>query len=280
MARRAEREAILVSPFVKVGALRRVLDEIRDDVSVLLYTRWRPDEIAAGVSDVDAWEVICERPLSSMYLLHHLHAKCYVFDSEASVGSANITHSGLGWHSNSNLEIQVGVPASNERVASLLKELQSSATAVNDAIAARLDDQASVTPWLPNTRQPSDLYLAYEGRKNEISRGAQATAVLDLNFLGIPPGLPRRDFESCVAAVLAQNEVFLEIHELSRVRRRFGEYRRFVSEYLSRNASDRDPADTWQTCLRWLLHFCPDRYEIDTPKYTEILVRRQETRES
>jgi len=294
MARRAEYEVTLVAPFVKVAALRKIVEEVREQVRIHLYTRWRPDEIAAGVSDVEAWQVICERQLSSMYLCHHLHAKCYVFDSEACVGSANITSRALGWHSAPNLEIQVTVPASSERVVGLLQDLQSNATPVSDEIAARfealaldlkkldpkrtyklLSEEITVQSWLPNTRQPSDLYFAYDGRNYEISRGGQKTTCADLDYLGIPPGLSQRVFESSVAAVIAQHDFFVAIHEMSAAPRRFGEYRHFVRQYLSRRGSDRDAADTWQTCLRWLMYFCADRYEVVTPHYLEILRRRQ-----
>ena len=297
MAQCAEHEVTLIAPFVKIGALQRIVAEIQENVRLSLYTRWRPDEIAIGVSDIEVWPILCERQLSSMYLCHHLHAKCYVFDSEASVGSANITSRALGWHSAPNLEIQVRVSASNEWVINLLQELRISATLVNDEIASRfkalalelarqepdtapdtghtlLVDQPPVSMWLPNTRQPSDLYLAYEGRYDEISRGGQATALVDLNYLGIPPGLSRDNFNSCVAAVMVQHQFFVKIHELSNVQRRFGEYRRFVREYLTKHDIDRDAADAWQTCLRWLQYFLADSYQIDTPGYTEFLVRR------
>lgn len=292
MARRAEEKITLISPFVKIGALRRIVDEVREHVPMRLYTRWRPDEIAAGVSDVGAWHIIHERERSSMYLCHHLHAKCYLFDHEASVGSTNVTSRALGWHSTPNLELQVLVPASSAPVVGLLQALRRTATPVDEEIAARFEaiaaeftepdrDQAchpaqpSTGVWLPNTRHPADLYVAYIGRKDEVSRGGLSTIRADLDYLGIPPDLSPELFESAIVAVLAQHPFFLAIHEMSATSRRFGEYKHFVAQYLSKQGCDRDAADTWQTSLRWLLYFFSDQYEVVTPGYSEILRRRQ-----
>jgi hypothetical protein len=50
----ARQEIVLVAPFVKVGALRRLLEAVGEGVHVRCVTRWHPEEIDVGVSDAFA----------------------------------------------------------------------------------------------------------------------------------------------------------------------------------------------------------------------------------
>ncbi len=47
----ATRRVVIVAPFIKVGALSRVLRDVRIGCELLVVTRWRLEELAAGVSD-------------------------------------------------------------------------------------------------------------------------------------------------------------------------------------------------------------------------------------
>jgi len=53
-----------------------------------------PEEIAAGVSDLDVWRVVCKRPHARLLLCPAIHAKYYRIDGLALVGSANLTRRG------------------------------------------------------------------------------------------------------------------------------------------------------------------------------------------
>jgi hypothetical protein len=70
LCRAARRDLLLVAPFIKVGALRRILDVVPQTIPVTCVTRWRPEEIAAGVSDLEVWPLLNDRPRSSMWLAH------------------------------------------------------------------------------------------------------------------------------------------------------------------------------------------------------------------
>lgn len=54
--------------------------------------------------------------------------------------------------------------------------------------------------------------------------------------------------------------------------RRFGAVRDLLGERLG---LDREKADfAWQTIMRWLLEFLPERYERRVSNWSEVLVRR------
>ncbi len=72
-------EIVLIAPFVKVDPLKRILGAVAADTAVTLVTRWRADEIAAGVSDVGVFEVI-DSIGGRVLLLNRLHAKYFRSD--------------------------------------------------------------------------------------------------------------------------------------------------------------------------------------------------------
>src|SRR3546814_15701150 len=85
--------------------MARLLGAIPDDIAVTCVTRWRPDEIAAGVSDLEVFDLIRARASGTLLLQPHLHAKLYRTGDRRLLGSANISGRALGWHEPANLEI-------------------------------------------------------------------------------------------------------------------------------------------------------------------------------
>lgn len=86
-------ELRIVSPFVKVGALSRLVHEHRG--AVRLITRFSHEDWAKGVSDIAALRDVLNRG-GAVRGVRNLHAKLYLFgDTEAVVTSANLTGSGM-----------------------------------------------------------------------------------------------------------------------------------------------------------------------------------------
>lgn len=295
-ARSAHKHAVLIAPFVKRATIERVMAVVPPTAKMDVFTRWRLDEIAAGVSDLDVWEAVCQRPHTGMYLCNHLHAKCYVFDDVALVGSANLTARALQWHGAPNLELVVRVVPTLPEVEDLLHTLGRLAVPVTQGMheqyrdmlqrlglrqtappepSPELDSAHTPTAWLPETRHPPQLYPLYSGDWDRVTRSAQRTGSRDLQFLGLPAGLSKGEFCAAIALSLSHEPLFMEINRMAARRRRFGEYRSFMRGFLRTNGIERDAAEAWQTCLRWLLHFMEDEYSVETPRYSEILVQKE-----
>ena len=79
LCQNSKSNVMLVAPFVKEKVLNRLLSVISGDVAVTCITRWRPEEIKSGVSDLAVWDCLKERPGSGLYLKHNLHAKYWNF---------------------------------------------------------------------------------------------------------------------------------------------------------------------------------------------------------
>ena len=211
-------EVVIVAPYIKVGILTAVLDQIHSVASLECFTRWTPLDIQMGASDLDCRTVVVDRG-GSFRLHNRLHAKYYRFDDQVLVGSANLTASGLSYPRDGNLEIlcEPGtpfVPAAFEvalrresknvsdddfRVWQQCPVLERVAVqSPEEAAGVRLDD------WIPQTRNPEYLWLYYSGDEEQIVSEEQRTlAQRDLGILEVPPGLTPESFSGWVRLSLA-----------------------------------------------------------------------------
>lgn len=93
----------MVCPFIKLGALERILARKPGEMHVI--TRFKSVDFVTGASDIEALRKLLEIG-AQVRNIPHLHAKMYLFGaSRAIVTSANLTESGLG----KNLECGVVV---------------------------------------------------------------------------------------------------------------------------------------------------------------------------
>ena len=299
----AEHEIVIAAPFIKASVLASVLKHA-PAVHVTCITRWKPEEVAAGVSDLEVFDVLAGRADSTLLLWPLLHAKYFRADGQCLVGSANVTGRALGWVSPANIELLIEAPATHPRLAAFehraLAEAQR-ATAdlralVDEAaeairrerdwsapVSASLEDDVDVATerreapmqalcfWLPSLRQPAELYLAYSGRQDDLTAVAREAALRDLAALDPPAGLPSPAFTAVIAASLLQMPVIARIDEFTAAAQRFGAVRDLIAGETGLPGHEASVA--WQTTMRWLLHFLPDRYRRTVPSHSEVFVR-------
>lgn len=249
--------------------------------------------MAAGVSDLEVYDEVHARLGTSLWLCAELHAKYYRSDERVLVGSANLTATALGWAPTSNLELLVepdwrgtqreeferrlawrSVPATVE----MRDRIREAAAAFSSAIAPEPSSAVSwPTPgvtWIPNARHPEGLFRAYSGRSADLTSSGQEQTLMDLAALGIPPGLAESEFRRFVGSMLLQTPLVVALDRSLDRPRRYGELRELVGQRLELDGLTRDSAEVWQTLMRWLLLFLPDRYACQTPRYSEVFSRR------
>lgn len=291
LARSGARDVTLVAPFMKRDSLARVLDNISlDGPRLTCVTRWRPEEIVAGLSDPEIWPLLSGRG-ARLLLRDDLHAKAFIVDDRCLVGSANLTAAALGWSDSPNLELLIEMPRSTAEIAALEAAIDEQSVEVDDqlfqavleAVAALaalrsgrppapIEGSGAPADWLPLLRSPESLFDAYRGETSDLTTAARETAEADLVMLRIPAGLDRSTFDRTVAVRLLQVPMIAGVDKLVMRPRRFGE----VREYLARHGKERyrDWESAWQTLMRWLRHFMPDRYVLSVPHISEILLRK------
>lgn len=286
----ATTELRLVAPFIKKDALSRVLYHAHDAADVHIYTRWRPDEIAAGVSDLEVLDIVRARPRTSLLLCTSLHAKYYRADGRVLLGSANLTRAALGWAAHSNLELlfETAWPSSELRAfeETLVATSVMATDEIRDSVAASASLLGTAPPvdlsaltsgssalFLPKTRNPDLLFAAYSGNAEELTGAAREQTALDLAALEPPRGLNEDQFTPFIAVLLMQAPNIAALDQFLAEPRRFGEVRRLLADLLATHRIERDPSEAWQTLMRWLLFFLPGRYRVAVPGYSEVFSR-------
>src|SRR5688572_5725315 len=136
----ARHEILLAAPFTKKDVVARLLEKVPLSVSVRCVTRWRPEEILAGVSDIEVWPLLRDRHLASMWLRTDLHAKYYRVDERCLVGSANLTSMALGWTPHPNLELLVPLEAGDAALRGFEAVMLAGCVQVDDALFAQVAD--------------------------------------------------------------------------------------------------------------------------------------------
>lgn len=292
LASEAVKELVLCAPFAKSAVVKRLLSRISSDVQLTIFTRWRPEEVAAGVSDTSVLHV-ASAVGGEVLLCDRLHAKFYRSENQVYVGSANLTGKALGWAPAPNLELltltryeevcdleadlrRVSIRATQElaeQVDALARQLSVKREAGLDA---ELEPAGQSDHWRPTLRDPKDLYRAYSKGCSVLSTASSQAAGMDLIFLDIPVGYDESTFHRLVALRLLRERFVTELDEYLAEPRRFGEV---VGHLRSTLKLDRDEAVVvWQTTMRWLLEFLSDRYERKVQRHTEVIARRGDGR--
>lgn len=280
----------LVAPFIKEATLKRLLGHVSPEVKVNCVTRWRPEEIQAGVSDLNVWLLIRERPNSMLWLRSDLHAKYYRGDQSTLVGSANLTNTALGWLPRPNLELLIDSEplfvfeqtllagsivvddSLYENVKQLVAQL-SVPVRVLPELDINLEDEAtpqSIDAWIPLMRQPESLYIAYKGDWDRLGTGLRIAAFSDLQTFDIPDGLNKEQFEIYIGIQLLQMPIIRQIDQFVETPQRFGAVRDFLKTLSCANQEGFDANNAWQTLMRWLMHFLPNHYNHWVDRHTEM----------
>lgn len=279
-------EVILCAPFVKKGVLATLINAIQPHVSLKVITRWLPNEVALGVSDLEVFELIQKRENSFLGLMDNLHAKIYVSDERCLIGSANLTSKALGWAAASNVEMLFGVSRSEEEVKNLLAKLgyareatyaefeliREQAAQLRDVVpdeAIVVDEVTVENPlewWLPECAVPGALYATYIGQYQQVGEAVAEDARLDLDVLSVPEGLDEQSFKKYIALAIVNMGGVREI--VRQIPARISDQK---GEYLvgsMRSGFDEQARDKqWQIVREWIDYFLSDTYEVAPESY-------------
>lgn len=229
LVQQANRRVILCAPFIKATVLRTVLSVLPETVPVRIITRWRAAEVAAGISDLEVFEIANERPNTELRLLDELHAKLYVADDQCLAGSANLTAAALGWSERSNIELLIPAKSTDSDISRLLErldgsqpateeirsEIQKHAATINttffdEGLEVTGDVDARRLAWLPRCAAPDKLYDIYQNSATTVVvEGTREDGLADLQDLLIRNDLEHQEFISAVRTTLLLMPAFV-----------------------------------------------------------------------
>lgn len=276
-AKRAKCDVLLVAPFIKLNVVEMVLAALGRGVRLRVITRWRLDEVQAGVSDIEIYEPISMRGNSSLALANQLHAKYYRFDDFVLTGSANLTQTGLGVFGNAieileqrtagrSVEFENLVRAAsfdvNQEIYRIFQDLVRQNNRKSDA-------QQHESTWFPEFRNPHDLWSAYSSQS--YPKINVEAARRDLQALGVPDELDQLAFQQRIKIGLLNQSIVAGMIAFLETPRRFGEFRQWVAATRGRS----DATSEAQTLLRWVSTFLPELVSFEASPYSEVVRRRQ-----
>ena len=290
----ARSEVLLCSPFIKAKAFSVVLEAIPPNISVRIVTRWRPEEIAAGFSDLEVFDIANERANTQLFLLHTLHAKLYLADDDCLVGSANLTAAALGWKPDSNIEILLATNRSDSDVSVLLQRVANATPATfqirneMEKLASGFDTpefiesqdvppeftERAVSPWLPRCAAPTRLYEIYQNTETLIvTEGTRADAIADLQDLAPPPRLDQREFSAHISCALFKLPSLQSV--LTRIPASMTDSQGVdIIRELRQDLSKADAQKQWSIVREWIAVFFKDRFEVAPQSYVVRLKPR------
>ncbi len=288
---------VIVAPYIKTATLRSVIEEISSDSTPLTcVTRWLPQDIAAGVCDLEILDIITEFPRGKLLVHPHLHAKYYRGDRRCLVGSANLTSRGLGWTTPANVELLVELPADfnslREWETALLEaaipatqELKKNIRREADRLIAdgalsrppevdqSTDTEALTSQWVPRCPVPDRLWDVCCKRELEtMITTTRQTAQEDLAALAVPIGLTKSLFEAYIIGILKQMPLIVEIDDLASHGLSDSQARRFLEDRLG-DAMPYPVDETWRILKTWLTYFLSQTYRLEVRQ--EVLVKGQ-----
>ena len=294
LVERAKTEVVLCAPFIKEKVFATLLNVIPTGVSVRVVTRWKPAEVAAGLSDLEVFDVANERPKTQLYLLNALHAKLYVADGECLVGSANLTATALGWCPDSNLEVLIPAKRSDPDITLLLErlahaipatfqiraEVEKAAAGLEKPIFDESQDilpemfESIISPWLPRCAAPEKLFQIYGDSEMKLAiENTKDDALADLQDLAPVSGLDEEAFRHYIRNALWQIPSIQNILEKIPAGMTDAQGKEIV-QGLRQDLPLADVTKQWSIIRDWIDVFFKDQFEVAAQSYVVRLKSR------
>ena len=290
---------VIVAPYIKSAIIRRLLGALPDTVSdCVCITRWLPEDIASGVCDLEIFDDVTRLHGGRLLVHPHLHAKYYSNSQNTLVGSVNLTSRGLGWHTPSNVEFLVALPAESPGLIAWETALLDSAVQVTEQLCEQINMQAEqlkqtqqvrhppevedetaeeeAALWVPQCPVPDRLWEVYRGRGTDtMVTSAFKAAQDDLKALSPPQGLTEDLFTKYVSGILRQMPLLSEIDKLSSTGLTDTRAQKFLSNHLNVHTWETNEYDRiWHVIKLWILYFFQESYRLETGQ--DILVKGKE----
>ena len=147
----------IMSPFVKLGMSRFLLEKCGKDVAIDLLTTIKIGNFANGASDIPALKLLGENEVS-IKNTRNLHAKIYIFDEKRFVvTSANLTHS--GFHRNIEYGLLIDSPGLTREMVTHYNALFSDANRSFDIDLDSLDEASKILAKISRPKKELDKEL-------------------------------------------------------------------------------------------------------------------------
>ena len=285
---------IVISPFIGLEALEKLLQGRRPCQDLKILVRWRADDVRTGVTDIEIYPYLTERKIP-LYMNNDIHLKLYIFESNCALNtSANLTLRGLGYAQKSNIEVGQFIKLAegdwlrlyrlfeqsrrvDNSIYTTLKEYKEQCAKIvqppfPDLILPSCSKRYSLSS-LPSVETPSrliDIYLSGSGRSaDELRRFAH-----DITIFGIENNLKRPELDVALRDAFRSSPFVSEFVEFLKreTELRFGS----VASWIHNKCEDVPLPYRWEVkestrvLYNWLAFFF-EEIEWNTPNYSQVI---------
>ena len=294
---------LILVPFAKIAALQKLHWLNSKKVKIKVVCRWRPEDIVAGVSDLEIYPFLKQSDCE-LYINSNIHLKLYVFASNTAFNtSGNMTLRGLGYSESANIEVGNMVSLTTSDWTKIYDVINSSRL-VTDDIYQRFKEYSAKHPpvsrplppidlmpaaksytisSLPATDSPkklADFYFSHEqqeGSLEDIRRAAH-----DLAIFGIPSGLSSSDFDKRLGDAFSKTPFVTDFIAFLKNSRslRFGA----VNDWIHNKCEDVPLPYRWEIkentriFYDWLVHYQRD-ISWDRPNHSKVIYWKKGSRD-
>lgn len=291
-----DRLLLLISPFVSSDALKRFLQCEEAVSNIKVVTRWRPEDLLSGVSDIAIYPYLQERRIP-LYIHNDIHLKLYVFASNNAFNtSSNLTLRGLGYSERSNIEVGGFVQLTQEdwlRIYTLIEGSKQVDEDIYERCKRYIESYPKVdkpppppldlfgTPkeytlsTLPAMETPVKLVEFYlDPYRPGYSAEEMRRATHDILTFAIPSGLSKTELDQRLSDSFRRTPFVVEFIALLKAEKslRFGA----VNDWIYRKCEDVPLPYRWEIkentriFYNWLAHYFPE-IVWDRPHYSQVI---------
>lgn len=124
-------QIVIFSPYIQSNALRKI--NYTSNIKVIVVA-WHKEDLLKGVSDLDLYEYCVQNGIE-LYRNPKIHLKVlWDFNDKIILGSANITHKGLGLADNSNLELSARISEVDDETRDYLLAILANSTLITEDV--------------------------------------------------------------------------------------------------------------------------------------------------
>jgi len=289
---------LIICPFISNSTISEILESNKND-DVIIVTSWREDHLKSGVSNIELYNLAKKRNWS-LFINNSLHLKLYSNDLEdAWIGSANITNKALSDEKRSNIEGLIKISNLTLLDKVLIEGIRTKSIFIDeekyqiykewmdgieidkeddygspDLKVIEVDEGFLITE-LPTIISPSRLYDLITEEEDPDEEWRESYAMIhDLALYEISNYENKIDLLEQLKLNFFQHPFIVSFSkQINKDGMRFGA----AKEWLQNNCTSiptpyrRELTEVTQCLFRWFEELNPDKYEIITPRYADVL---------
>ncbi len=292
----AEKEVLIISPYITVSALKEL--EIPSRIKVTIITSMKIKDVLFGASDIELYPY-SKKNSASVFLNNKIHLKVIMRDwGKYIFGSSNFTNKGLAISKEYNYELNGIIDKININTMVYFRKILADSYLMTDDIFSALQEKIknqkpaqdveeldlnifqkesdyliSSLPMTENIQLLFDLIASnFDSNNEEIVN----CAIHDSILYDLPSNLSYKKFKEYLALSFFKSSFIIDLLAfIGTTDRYFGEIKQWIQEHCHDVPlpSRRDLTANIQVLYSWIVELSDGKYCVDRPNHSERIYK-------